>query len=288
MNNKKRKSFFSKLLNVKILSRYLKESYNVIKQGYHLNDKAILFLYFLRIPIIVAKSVIINKTFREIEEERKHLSGNVTLKNNNGLFFCGNNILTIYSVNENQEKNLYSYFECNGEIFIDVGAHIGKYSIKLGQNKFNKIIALEPNEYNFSLLKKNIVLNSLNNIVAVNKGVYSKKGIIPFYQYENGDGIHSIIKTTGEREITNIEVDTLDNITSEIGIMEKIGLIKIDVEGAEPEVLKGSFSILEKHHPKLIIEILKENAHHLDIIIELLKPYNYNFQQLDEDNYFFS
>jgi hypothetical protein len=70
--------------------------------------------------------------------------------------------------------------------------------------------------------------------------------------------------------------------------MEKIGLIKIDVEGAEPEVLKGSFSILEKHHPKLIIEILKENAHHLDIIIELLKPYNYNFQQLDEDNYFFS
>ena len=288
MITKKRKSVLSKLLNIKTLFRYLRESYQIIQQGYRFKDKFTLFIYYLRIPKIVAKSLIRKKTFREIEEERKYLYKDVTLKNKDGLFFCGRNILTVYSVSENQEKALSPYFELPNGIFIDVGAHIGKYSIKLGRNKSVKVISLEPNNYNFSLLKKNAALNSLSNIITINKGAYFKKAEMPFYQSDDGDGLHSLINLNSDWKVSKIEVDSLDNIITELEIRERISLIKIDVEGAEIDVLKGMLVILDRDHPNLLVEILKENHENLNTALEILNPYNYNFQKIDEDNYFFS
>jgi len=242
----------------------------------------------LRIPLIVIKSLITQKTFIELESEKKYLPGDIILKNKNGVFYCGNNILTVYTINEYKEQHLYPYFDQKNGTFIDIGAHAGKYSIKLGQNKLLKIIALEPDNYNFSLLIKNIALNNLTNVIPINKGAFFKKDRIPFYLSDKGEGLHSIFRTNDKWQSTTIEVDALDNIVNDLNLSGKIGLIKIDVEGAEVEVLKGAEKIIEQDHPNLIIEILMENKQNLDTIINMLKIYNYRTLRLDKDNYFFS
>lgn len=287
MNSPKKKSLAKRVTNFKVVLRYLRESSKIINQGARLKDKLILLLYYTRIPVIIIKSLIFHKSFREIEEEKKHLVRQVTLKNKNGVLFCGNNIATIHTADENYEKNLYPWFELNAGIFIDVGAHIGKYTVKLARNSSNKVIAIEPEKNNFSFLEKNIALNKLKNTICINKGAYSAMTKLPFYFSGKGEGTHSILKQDENREEIFIPVDTLDNIVSQFGILQKINLIKIDAEGAEFEVLKGAKNILKNDHPSLIIEIWDDNADRFKKVTTLLSAYNYNIRQSYEDNYWF-
>ncbi|MBL4654541.1 MAG: FkbM family methyltransferase, partial [Bacteroidia bacterium] len=160
----KGKSFIRKISNFKVLIGYILESLNVIKQGYTIRDKIILILYFLKTPIFLVKSLLTGKLLREIEAEDKFLVGDVILKNKYGKYYCGNNILTVYIADENYEKHLFPYLELKDGLFIDVGAHIGKYTIKLGKTGSNKVIAIEPEKNNYNFLEKNVQLNSLDNV----------------------------------------------------------------------------------------------------------------------------
>jgi len=260
----------------------------MIRQGASFKDKFILIIYYLRIPGILIKSLFTHKKFRELEEEKKFLQGNIVLENKNGIFYCGNNILTAYTANENYEKHLYPYIDIESGVFIDVGAHIGRYSIRLGRNVNIKVIAIEPEKNNFLMLQKNISLNNLTNITAINKGAYSSSCNIPFYLADRGEGTHSVFVHTGKSTGTSIAVDTLDNIVDQLNLRDRISKVKIDVEGAELEVLKGAKKILETSHPSLVIEIWQKNKENRKSIIDMLQAYNYSVRQLDDDNYYFS
>ena len=283
-----KKNFFRRISNFRVFFRYIRESASLVRQGASFKDKLILIIYYLRIPGIIIKSLFTHKNFRELEEEKKFLRGNIVLKNKNGIFYCGNNIFTAYTANENYEKHLYPYIDIESGVFIDVGAHIGRYSIRLGKNANIKVIAIEPEKNNFLLLKKNIYLNNLTNITAINKGVYSSPGNIPFYLADSGEGTHSVFMQTDKLTETSIPVDTLDNMVDKLNLHDRISKVKIDVEGAELEVLKGAKKILETSHPSLVIEIWQKNKETLKRIIDMLEPYHYSVEQLDDDNYCFS
>lgn len=159
----------------------------------------------------------------------------------------------------------------------------------MGRNSGNKIIAIEPEINNYHLLEKNIELNHLNNVVALNKGVFSASGTLPFYVVGKWEGGHSVTKRGDDWTETTIEVNTLDNMIDGLNVKDPVNLIKIDIEGAEAHAIKGALGIIEKDHPKLLIEILKENIKNLDEITNMLKPFNYReIISLDENNYFFN
>jgi len=287
MNGEKKKPLIKRVTNFKVVLNYLQESLRIIKQGARLKDKLILIIYYTRIPITIFKSLIYHKTFRELEEERGLLISPVIIKNKNGILFCEKNITSIYVADQNYEKNLYPWFELSSGTFIDVGAHIGKYTVKLGRNSANKVISLEPEENNFSLLKKNVALNKLENTICINKGVYSCKSLLPFYISVKSGGTHSILKNDDTDKKIYIPVDTLDNIIDDLGRMNKINLVKIDAEGSELEILKGAKNLLEKDHPRLIIEIWNDNSERFKRINEFLLSYNYSVSQSYEDNFYF-
>lgn len=64
-----------------------------------------------------------------------------------------------------------------GDVFIDVGAHIGKYTILVAKivGKEGLVIAIEPNPENYETLLENIKLNNLKNVIAVNIAAWNKK-----------------------------------------------------------------------------------------------------------------
>src|SRR5215217_2314063 len=170
-----------------------------------------------------------------------------------------------------------------GDVVVDIGAHMGRYTIiaakRVGTK--GKVMAIEANPSNFEMLNRNIKLNQLVNIISLNNAVYSKETKIKLYLpgEELGDTIYNTIisdRAKNEDKFVEVNANTLDYLLQSKGI-KQVNWIKIDVEGAEFEVLKGATNILSNSKDiALLIEV-----HGLDNdrpILEFLSSYNFKIE----------
>jgi len=163
----------------------------------------------------------------------------------------------------------------NARTFLDVGANAGFYSLSLAiLYPSVKIFSFDPNVDVTNLLSQNMEINNLRNrITVVNTAVGSKLEesktlFIPKLTGTGGGSLNNLHPEEGRPVTREIKVDTLDNY---IGNMEPIDLIKIDVEGFELEVIKGSEKLIEKWHPIIFVELLRKwmapfSAHPQDVL----------------------
>ena len=132
-----------------------------------------------------------------------------------------------------EKYNLYYKLKPKDVIF-DLGAYHGLYSFYAVSLQNNAIVyAFEPDEKNFKILKQNIINNNLKNIIPINKAIYNKNGKINFTE----QGMGSMIDDSGKIEI---ETTTIKSIMNKYKI-KKINFIKMDVEGAELEIVDDFF-----------------------------------------------
>jgi len=138
-----------------------------------------------------------------------------------------------------------------GEVCVDVGAHIGFYTLMMAR-KASKVYAFEPAPYNYSLLLRNISINKYSNIIPSNKAVSDGVGISRLLLNKvdlEGNSLLSrkSLSTLGFKTL-EIETTSLDSC-----INDKVDLVKIDVEGAEPLVLKGMQALIKENKSIVII-----------------------------------
>jgi FkbM family methyltransferase len=159
------------------------------------------------------------------------------------------------------EEELGDVFKLKkGMNFLDVGAHIGKYAVRVANMVGNEgnVVAVEPNKDNFEVLVRNIELNQLQNCIPLNLAAYhTNRDVSLFLGPSSAE--HTIKEDLGKGSY-KVKARALDDVLKEIGI-EKVDLVKLDVEGAELEVLKGLERTLEKGNPVLVVEILKKDEH---------------------------
>jgi FkbM family methyltransferase len=166
-----------------------------------------------------------------------------------------------------------------GDNFADIGAHIGRYSMVAANRIGNlgRIIAVEAHPETFELLRKNMALNGLDNVTTINSVVSSQKGKIKLY-LDGGDSGFTVYNTimvsrTKTEKFLEVESNTLDNILNENNV-QRVNWIKIDVEGAEVEVLKGALNTLSSNKDlTLIIEVHGEANYRP--ILEIFKQYKF-------------
>lgn len=128
------------------------------------------------------------------------------------------------------------------EVFVDCGAFTGDTIQELlARDNPKKIYAFEPDEQNFASLRNKYINDS--RVICLKKGAYSKHDVLSFAA-NNADA--SKITDFGDYKI---EVDTIDNLVQ----CEKISFIKMDIEGAELDALKGAAQTIKENHPKLAI-----------------------------------
>ena len=80
-------------------------------------------------------------------------------------------------VSHNFEPYMQEHFKiCRGGVFLDVGAHVGKYTVMVSKivGSTGLVVAVEPHPENFRVLKRNIKLNNLKNVVAYNLAAWNK------------------------------------------------------------------------------------------------------------------
>jgi FkbM family methyltransferase len=176
-----------------------------------------------------------------------------------------------------------------GDIVVDIGAHIGHYTIiaskRVGAN--GKVVAIEASPSNFEILNRNIKLNQLANIINLNHVVYSKETKLKLYLpgEESGHTIYNTVisdRARNEDKFVEVNANTLDYLLQSKGIkQEQINWIKIDVEGAEFEVLKGAANILSNSKDiAILIEIhnLRDSTNLYRPIVEFLNLYNFKIE----------
>jgi FkbM family methyltransferase len=176
-----------------------------------------------------------------------------------------------------------------GDIVVDIGAHIGRYTIisskRVGTN--GKVVAIEASPSNFEILNRNIKLNQLANIINLNHVVYSKETKLKLYLpgEESGHTIYNTVisdRARNEDKFVEVNANTLDYLLQSKGIkQEQINWIKIDVEGAEFEVLKGAANILSNSKDiAILIEIhnLRDSTNLYRPIVEFLNLYNFKIE----------
>jgi len=163
----------------------------------------------------------------------------------------------------------------NVRTIVDLGAQIGIFSL-FAAHKFPnaKIIAIEAGAENYSLLEENIAQNNLEDrIMILHRAVWStSQKPVTLAISKTHSGGHSVIKSSSNSEKEEVETITLSEIMSSYNFTN-FDLIKIDIEGAEYEVIYNapkdvlrsiSFVTMEAHE----IDEEKNNPQHLKKFLE--------------------
>lgn len=190
---------------------------------------------------------------------------------------------------EEFESELFKKNIKEGDIILDVGAHIGYYTLIASKyvGKNGQVFAFEPDSKNFGLLEKNIKENKLKNVILVNKPVTRKGGKIKLYLNKKNTGDHRIYNSKDGRESIVINSVSLDDFFKDF--KKRISLIKMDIQGAELEAISGGLSLI-KNNPniKIFIEFwpmgLKLNHSQPYKLLELLNNLRFKFYQIDEED----
>jgi FkbM family methyltransferase len=141
---------------------------------------------------------------------------------------------------------LFNDLVTEGMIAVDVGAHVGYYTLLSARavGSKGKVFSFEPEPSNYALLLKNIRENSWTNVVPVQKAVTNTTGHIKLFIAKDPSG-HSIGRDTPHQRAILVDATTLDNFFA--GREHPIHTIKIDVEGAEMAVLQGMRNIIARN-----------------------------------------
>ena len=183
------------------------------------------------------------------------------------------------------EDDQISYFINNykkykPEYFLDIGAHGGLYSIIL-KNKFPKlnVWAFEPDQQNRYQLYGNLFLNNFEREIEVyNFGLSSNNKEVAFGIVKDGNRGGKTIMESGELKIN---VKPLDEVFLE---KNKICFVKIDVEGHELDVIKGSKKFLKNNFCLIQVEIsYKDSLREFDIVMNRL---GYSLVKKIDDYYY--
>jgi FkbM family methyltransferase len=186
----------------------------------------------------------------------------ITVPKYNYKSFCPTtrNDLINLSVREDEIIELFRPKE--GQIVVDVGAHFGRYTLIASKRVglTGKVVSIEADVGNFGMLTKNIKLNKLTNVLPLNYAAYSKSAILRLnLRYEGlSNSIYNTVmsnrfESDSYQEIRAEKLDTM--LQSNLIDLNSINWIKIDVEGAELEVLKGATALLSQNHDiSLLIE----------------------------------
>lgn len=151
-----------------------------------------------------------------------------------------------------------------GGVFVDVGAHIGYYSLKAAPvvGAGGHVIAVEPNPPTIRELEDNIRASGASAIISVQPVACSDaEATLDLFAGPRGNtGQTSLSKTnasqTGKDVATyHVRARPLDDIIRDTGV-SRVDAVKIDVEGAEMLVLKGSVRTLARYHPMVIVELI--------------------------------
>ncbi len=151
-----------------------------------------------------------------------------------------------------------------GAVFVDVGANVGAVTLAVARGGLNldlRVVCIEPSARLAQRLRANLLLNHLDDIQVLEKAAAAENGTVTLQQVA-GDEPNQGLSTTRagggshNREAVTVEALTIDSLLTDPKLAEGPLILKIDVEGAEYEVLEGARSTLLRRRPAVVFEFV--------------------------------
>ncbi len=147
-----------------------------------------------------------------------------------------------------------SDWNIEGKDVLDGGANIGQAALIYSQLPIRSIHSFEPAADSYATLTKTISKNNLHSLVKlVNLATSDKSGILRFYSNGNNDQGASVIPSDLKRQCVEIKTTSIDDYVNANHL--DVGLIKLDVEGAEYDTIIGATETIQKSKPTLIVSL---------------------------------
>jgi FkbM family methyltransferase len=144
-----------------------------------------------------------------------------------------------------------------GMVVVDAGAHVGQYAIIASPlvGSTGSVHAFEPDPETFRQLTANVRLNRGDNVVCTQAALARERGRAPLFLADvsnvGGNSLRRTVCSRGRQR--DVGVETLDEYAAARSL-EKLDVLKADVEGAELLVLEGGARLLARHRPLLLLE----------------------------------
>lgn len=155
-----------------------------------------------------------------------------------------------------------------GADFVDVGAHVGLYTVTAARETPGRVLAIEPNPQARAQLLENVSLNGLRNVTVVPTAVADEPGRALLHVPATPDPSFSSLEAGrfAEGDPVEVEVTTVDAEIAHAGLHPT--LVKIDVEGGEVRAALGMKRTIAVYRPAILVEVSKDSARELSRLLD--------------------
>jgi FkbM family methyltransferase len=193
-----------------------------------------------------------------------------------GIVLCRGGTDDVFQFVPGREGDVEEYIKSHlkeGSIFVDVGANVGYYTLIASRlvGSRGRVYAVEPAPSTAAILRLNVRLNKLDNVIIIEKAAWFTKEKLILRIPGSDYGYASVVRGDGKNML--VEACPLDELLQDV---DHIDILKIDVEGAEYEVLKGAKNTL--HKTKCIVLELTRNVKE---VFELLMNYGFKIKKAE-------
>lgn len=176
-------------------------------------------------------------------------------------------------------------------VFLDIGANLGVFTLFAAKRTpLGQVWAFEPVTAVFNKLSANVQLNKFSRVHLIKSALSDTEQqrdihipTLPFKDGSFNEGISSFFRNLDQGRQESVRVTTLDRFVEQEGL-QRIDIMKIDVEGSELSALCGAKQTLSRFHPKIIVEINAETSsmagYESREILNYLQQFGYTFQSI--------
>lgn len=186
----------------------------------------------------------------------------------------GQGLSTIFNLSEQEQVSCAMQLINPNDVCFDIGANVGFYTLLFSKNA-KQVVSFEPVPRNLKYLFEMINLNCLKNVLVIPAAVSKESKCMRFNTGENC----ALGKLDNSGEITVLSV-SCDEFIERYNIIPT--LIKIDVEGAEVDVLLGATKLLSTHKPQILLSTHGDKCK--KDCFEILASFNYGTIQPIDDS----
>lgn len=176
-----------------------------------------------------------------------------------------------------------------GDVFVDVGANVGYFSLLASRlvGDGGAVVAVEASPGTFERLQRNVALNRARNVRAVNLAAGARRGTVRLYRGPASNrGETTTLESSGFQPDAEVECLPLAEVLTPDEV-RRARLVKIDVEGAEWDVVEGLLPLLPSCRPDLevMVEINPKYAgpqgRRPEEILEAFAPFGFRPYRID-------
>jgi len=182
-------------------------------------------------------------------------------------------------------KVLAQYVKKN-DVVIEAGANLGSETLLLSKLVGNgTVYGFEPNPHTFERLGMNVSINNLANVKIFDCALGEKNGNIDFNIYPKdfcNPGMSSKYMETAITQKITVAQKTIDSFVAENRV-EKVDFLKMDIQGAEMDLLMGAANTIGKHHPTIFLEALAI-YNDTNALYQKLQDYGYNVNLIGDES----